>query len=504
MAAGAAARVGAAVDSGEPISVAGGVETPAVCRSAGRFVGGGDCCFEPSSAKTWIRVAGAAVGGRRRPADGDRDVLLAADAVDRRAGRDLEAGLERPEHLPRARVEPAQHAVAAAGEPEPARRRRHAASFRFGRAELPDPAARVDVDRADRPVVPPARQQRPELAVREAEEDVADELALLLRRRQLLLDHHARRLGRRVDDVVRGRVVRGRRVVQPADRRGKDRDRLSRLERRMLDAVEHLDALVDRSAGARVVREPDAFHRRHRDDAATLAADPRVVDERRLRGVVRPLVASHLLAPPLLAAGHQVDGDQRVGARRGTGAETRLVERRRRAGPEVDGVRRRVDRDRRPDRAAADEPPALAPLGLRRRDRPVRVRPGRRQVRAPRHHEAADPVLRARPRPSGPGPSRRSARSSARSRSSTTHRERRSPPAPVRAADRSPRSAPRGACRASRGTGGRRSTRRRGSRGCRSSRTARCSQACSARSHGPSCRPARRRCCRRSSRRCGR
>ena len=31
---------------------------PAVCRrSGGKLVGGGDCCFEPSSAKTWILVA---------------------------------------------------------------------------------------------------------------------------------------------------------------------------------------------------------------------------------------------------------------------------------------------------------------------------------------------------------------------------------------------------------------------------------------------------------------
>ncbi len=212
---------------------------------------------------------------------------------------------------------------------------------------------------------------------------------------ELVLDQHAGRLGRRVDDQVRRRVVRSGRVVQPADRPGEDRNGLSRLERRMLDAVEHLDALVDRRAGARVVGEPHAFHRRHRDDPAPLAADPRVVDDRRLRGVVRPLVAGHLLPPPLLAARHQVDGDQRVGARRGAGAQARLVERRRRAGAEVDGVRRRVDRDRSPDGAAADEPPALTPLGLRRRDRPVRVRPGGRQVRAPRHDEAADPVLRA-------------------------------------------------------------------------------------------------------------
>ena len=36
---------------------AGGVDTPAVCRSAGSLFGGGDCCFEPSSANTWSLVA---------------------------------------------------------------------------------------------------------------------------------------------------------------------------------------------------------------------------------------------------------------------------------------------------------------------------------------------------------------------------------------------------------------------------------------------------------------
>ena len=114
----------------------------------------------------------------------------------------------------------------------------------------------------------------------------------------------------------------------------------------MLDAVDHLDALVERLPGRRVEREPDAFHRRDRDDAVRLAADLAGVDERRLRDVVRPLVAGEQLLPPLHPAGRQVDGDQRVGARVRPGPQAREVERRRRAGAEVDRVRCRVDRGR--------------------------------------------------------------------------------------------------------------------------------------------------------------
>ena len=214
-------------------------------------------------------------------------------------------------------------------------------------------------------------------------------------RRQLRLLQHRRGLGRRVEDVVRLRVVRRRREVEAAERGRVDRDRLARLQRRVLDAVDHLDPLVDRRARRGVVGEPDAFHRRHRDDPARLAADLARVDERRLRRVVGPLVRGHLLLPPLHLPGAEVDGDQRVGARVLARPELRVVERRRRAGAEVERVRRRVDRLRRPDDAAADDARELPPARPLRRDRPERVRPGRREVGVVGHHEAAHAVLRA-------------------------------------------------------------------------------------------------------------
>ena len=114
------------------------------------------------------------------------------------------------------------------------------------------PPARRHVDRADRAVVLPACERRAERAVREAEVDVAEkELALLLGRAQPVLDQDSRRFGGRVEDVVRLGVVGGRRVVQAADRAGEDRDGLPGLERRMLDPVDHLDALVERLTRSR-------------------------------------------------------------------------------------------------------------------------------------------------------------------------------------------------------------------------------------------------------------
>ena len=127
-----------------------------------------------------------------------------------------------------------------------------------------------------------------------------------------------------------------------------------------------------------------------------LAADLRVVDERRLRGVVRPLVERHLLLPPLHPAGREVDGDERVGARVRAGTQRRVVERRRGARAEVERVRRGVDRRRRPHDAAAGERArtgaSSVPFG---RDRPERMRPRRREIGVVRHHEAAHAVLRA-------------------------------------------------------------------------------------------------------------
>ncbi len=237
----------------------------------------------------------------------------------------------------------------------------------------------------------------------------------------------------------------------------------------MLDAVDHLDALVERRAGVRVEREPDAFHRRDRDDVVHVAADLAVVDERRLRDVVRPLVAGDQLPPPLELPGLQVDRDQRVGARVRARAERREVERRRRAGAEVERVRRRVDRDRRPDGAAADDAALRAPALLLRRDRPDRVRPGRAQVGRPGHHVAADAVLGA----GGAGDhavvraDRRARLGVAVVRAGAGHGLRRSRRG--RAARRSSGSACSGACRASAGRARRRSRRGRGSRRSRSS-----------------------------------
>ncbi len=306
------------------------------------------------------------------------------------------AGLERPEHLAGLEVERPEDAVAAPGEAQPACRRRHAAPLRLGCLDLPDAAARVDVDRADGAMVAPAREHLPEVAVRKPEEDVAEHaLALLLRRRQLHLDVDGRRLGRAVEDVVRLRVVRRGGVVDTAERRGEDGHLLARLEPRVLGAVDDLDPLVDRLAGPGVVGEPDALHRGDGDDPALLAADLPRVDHRRLRRVVRPFVVCELLLPPLHPPGREVDGDDRIGARVRAGADRRIVERGRRAGAEVERVRRRVDGGRRPDHAAAHEAPESAPARPLRRNRPERVRPGRREVGVVRHHEAADAVLGA-------------------------------------------------------------------------------------------------------------
>ena len=122
--------------------------------------------------------------------------------VDRRAGRDLEAGLERPQHLARARVERAQHAVAAAGEAEAARGRRHAAALGLGRLELPDAPARVDVDRADRAVVraSPAAGV-PNSPFASPRKTSPTSLRCFCVGVSFVLDQHAGRLGGRVDDV---------------------------------------------------------------------------------------------------------------------------------------------------------------------------------------------------------------------------------------------------------------------------------------------------------------
>ena len=190
----------------------------------------------------------------------------------------------------------------------------------------------------------------------------------------------------------------------------------------MLDAVDHLDALVDRLAGrsrrTRTRRPPSSRPRRC---GCVLPPTFAVVDERRLRGVVRPLVVRHLLLPPLHLPGREVDGDQRVGARVRAGAERREVERRRRAGAEVERVRRRCRRSsasrrrrrRRASRAGASSVPSggIVQNGF-----------GQAGVRSVvvRHHEAADAVLGAGGADDQRGGSRRSARSSRSSRSSTT------------------------------------------------------------------------------------
>src|SRR3954447_16744126 len=133
----------------------------------------------------------AAVRRGRRAAHGDGDVLLATRAEHGRAARDWAAGLERPEDLPGLERERAQHTVAAAGEADAARSRRDAAALGLGRLELPDTAGGVDVDRADRAVVVPVLEGGPEVAVQQAEVHVTEqELAALLRRRELLLDQH--------------------------------------------------------------------------------------------------------------------------------------------------------------------------------------------------------------------------------------------------------------------------------------------------------------------------
>ena len=165
----------------------------------------------------------------------------------------------------------------------------------------------------------------------------------------------------------------------------------------MLDVVDHLHALPDRRAGGGVVGEPDALHRRDRDDPLGLArrswpCRPSAAARRRTTtGSTTSCCCHHFICP-----GVQVDRDQRVGARVGPGPERRVVRRRRRAGADVERVGRRVDRRRRPDDAAADDPGGLAPLGVVRRDRPERVRPRRRQARrVVGHHEAARAVFGA-------------------------------------------------------------------------------------------------------------
>ena len=216
------------------------------------------------------------------------------------------------------------------------------------------------------------------------------------RGRQLGLDDDGRRLGGGVEDAVGGRVVRGGRVVQAAQRRGVDDDGLARPQRGVLDLVHHLDALVDRPSGLRVIREPEAFLGRHRDDALLVAADAGRVDHRRLRGVVAPLILRELLLPPELLAGVRVERDQRVGARVESGPQAGLVERRRRAGVEVHDARLRIDRARRPVGAAADRAAELPPRLLFRRNRPVGVLPGGPEVGVPGHEEAAHAVVGAR------------------------------------------------------------------------------------------------------------
>ena len=143
------------------------------------------------------------------------------------------------------------------------------------RLELPDAPAGGDVDRADRAVVLPARVDRAEVAVLEPEEDVAEhELAAASASGvSFCCVRTAAVSAAALTMIVPAGVVRRGRVVEAAERGREDDDRLARPERRVLGPVDHLDALVDRRAGPRVVGEPDALHRRDRDDAALLAAD---------------------------------------------------------------------------------------------------------------------------------------------------------------------------------------------------------------------------------------
>ena len=135
-----------------------------------------------------------------------------------------------------------------------------------------------------------------------------------------------------------------------------------------------------------------------------------------------------LLLPPLQLPGRQVDRDQRV-AQRGSepGPERRVVRRRRRRrcrsrACSSSGRRSSASRRRRRRRARA----ALAPLGVGRRDRPERVRPGGREIgRVVGHHEAAHAVLGAGRADDQAVVRRRSARSSRSSRSSRRRPERR-------------------------------------------------------------------------------
>ncbi len=163
----------------------------------------------------------------------------------------------------------------------------------------------------------------------------------------------------------------------------------------MLHAVDDLHALVERAPGLGIEREPDALHRRHRDDVVHRASHLPPVDEWRLRDVVCPLIAGDQLLPPLEAPGRQVDGHQRVRSRGLAGPQRREVQRRRRSSAEVNGVRAGVDSNGRPDRPTADDARRAPPRLEVGRDRPERARPGRPQIGRVGHHEPPNPVLRA-------------------------------------------------------------------------------------------------------------
>ena len=106
---------------------------------------------------------------------------------DRRPGRDrlpvLNVQSTLPVSVSKARSTPSPPP----GEAEPARRGRHAPALGLGRPELPNALAARDVDRADRAMVVPPGERPAEVPVLETEVDVPEEeLAPLLRRRQLL------------------------------------------------------------------------------------------------------------------------------------------------------------------------------------------------------------------------------------------------------------------------------------------------------------------------------
>ena len=241
---------------------------------------------------------------------------LPAGGEDRRRRRRSVARLERQRTLPVAEVERAQDAVAAAGEAEPARGRRHAAALRLGRLELPDAPAGGDVDRADRAVVLPARElpgrscrSRARGRRRRAAACAASASGVSC----CCIRTHGR-LGRGVEDVVRspGRTTAGR-VVEPADRGREDRHGLPGLgaaDARRGRSPARARGAAARSARRRRTRRPPSSRPRRR--AAVCPPTSCVVDERRLRDVVAPLVRGDQLPPPLQAAVAQVDGDERV------------------------------------------------------------------------------------------------------------------------------------------------------------------------------------------------